>query len=233
MRNVKLVKKFRNVLMICLVAMMLVACSDSNQNKGENNGVRTSTLGSNSETAMREKTQDEIMVSEWLERVNTEPNYERDFDKHTVNEEEAALYLRLMNSYDFRVLDKDGDKMLVGLADEQNVIRLVVGFDLQNNGMKLSEGDEIREWYDGIACLECKGKSQVVVGTHTENRQQACSGCAGMGYTYTQFFDGTMWQQQQITCGICAGTRWQTGPSEVEDYAECRECEGLGVRKGE
>ena len=229
MREIKLVKKFRNILMICLVAMMLVACSDSNQNKG----IVSNVQGIGSEPAMKEKTPEEMMVAEWLERINTEPNYDRDFDKNTVNEEEAALYIRFMNSYNLKVLDRDGDKMLVGLTDDQDVIRLVVGFDLQDNGMKLSEGDEIREWYDGIACSKCKGKSQVVIGTHTENRQQGCGGCGGAGFTYSQFFDGMMWQQQQITCGICSGTGWQIGPSEVEDYAECKECKGLGVRKGE
>ena len=233
MRNVKLVKKFRNILMICLVAMMLVACSDSNQNKGVSNGIASGIPGIGSETVMKEKTPEEIMVEEWLERVNTEPNYERDFDINTINEEEAALYMRFMNSYNLKVLDRDGDKMLVGLTDEKNVIRLFVGFDLQDNGMKLFEGDEIREWYDGIACSECKGKSQVVIGTHTENRLQGCSGCGGAGFTYSQFFDGMMWQQQQITCGICAGTGWQTGPSEVDDYAECKACNGLGVTKEE
>ena len=231
MRNVKLVKKFRNVLMICLVAMMVVACADSNQNKGASNGDISGTLGSNAETVVKEKTSEEIMVAEWLERVNTEPNYDRDFDKHTVNEEEAALYIRFMNNYNLKVLDRDEDKMLVGLADGDNVLRLVVGFSIQEDTMKLSEGDKIREWYECIACSECKGASQVVVGTHTENRQQACSGCAGAGFTYTQFYDGMMWQQQQIACGICAGTGWQTGPCTVNDYDECRECKGLGVRK--
>ena len=233
MRNVKLVKKFRNILMICLVAMMLVACSDSNQNKGVSNGIASGIPGIGSETVMKEKTPEEIMVEEWLERVNTEPNYERDFDINTINEEEAALYMRLMNNYNLKVLDRDGDKMLIGLAHEDNVIRLVVGFDLQEDGMKLSEGDEIRAWYEDISCSECKGKSRVVIGTHTENRLQGCSGCGGAGFTYSQFFDGMMWQQQQITCGICAGTGWQTGPSEVEDYAECKACDGLGVTKEE
>ena len=229
MREIKLVKKLRNILMICLVAMMLVACSDSNQNKGIVSGVQ----GIGSEPAMKEKTPEEMMVEEWLERVNTEPNYDRDFDKNTVNEEEAALYIRYMNSYNIKVLDRDGAKMLVGLADGDNVLRLVVGFSLQEDAMKLSEGDEIREWYEGIACPECKGASQVVVGTHTENRQHGCGGCGGAGFTYSQFYDGMMWQQQQITCGICAGTGWQTGPCAVNDHEECEECNGLGVRKGE
>lgn len=231
MKNVKLRKKLGNMLMICLVATMLVACSDSKQGEGVSDRDVSSLLGANKETVKKDKTQEEIMVDEWLEKVNTEPNYDRDFDKNTVNEEEAALYIRYMNSYILKVLDRDGDKMLVGLADGDNVLRLVVGFSLQADAMKLSEGDEIREWYEGIACPECKGASQVVVGTHIENRQHGCGGCGGAGFTYSQFYDGMMWQQQQITCGICAGTGWQTGPCTVNDYEECEECNGLGVRK--
>lgn len=229
MREIKLAKNLRNILMICFVAMMLVACSDNTQSFVQ----RSEALEIGKDLVKKEHTEEEQIVEEWLLRVNTEPDYTRDFDKNTVNEEEAALYIRLFNGYTHKVLDRDEDKILTGLADPDGLIRFVVVFEAQADSVKLSQSDEISAWYEEISCDTCKGYSRVVVGTHTENRQQGCGGCGGAGFTYTQFYDGAMWQQQQIACGICAGTGWQIGPCIVNDYEDCENCNGLGVRKGE
>lgn len=171
----------------------------------------------------------ENMLEVWCITVKNNLNFERDFDKNSVNENIVPDIIKLFDNNNALIVASDNNKMLVAIRNSQNYNMEIFPFEINNDSLKLTLAEEYLVWFREICCTSCNGVGRVVIGSHIENTYFACGGCAGAGYTYYQFDTGFGMQQQQIACGICAGTGMQYGTQTINDYAICGLCNSKGV----
>lgn len=206
--------KFEKMIWVILVMLLFTACGNDTQ-KNE----------------VVEKTYEEILIDTWIEKILTDAVYEQDFDTSSITEEHAKTLIKIFKEYTYRVLDYSQDKILIMVVKNDGTIDGFLGYYIDENGVKASGDNSFITWFKEICCNTCQGTGLKVIGSHMENGTYACGACAGAGFTWSQYYNGFSWQQQQIACGACGGSGWLNGNHAVNDYGKCDACNGLGVIK--
>lgn len=206
--------RVKNLIWVMLVLLLLTACGNDYQ-KNE----------------VIEKTNEEILIDEWISKITTEAVYEEDFDTTSITKEYSENLIELFKNTTYRVLDYSQDRILIMVVQNEGVTNGFLGFYINETGLKASVDNSFITWFKEICCDTCQGTGLKVIGSHMENGTYTCGACAGAGFTWSQFYNGFSWQQQQIACGACGGSGWLNGNHVVNDYGKCDACKGLGVIK--